>query len=110
MDRLDRETSDTQSNTFGEQTQLTLTLDQPVDTDVTVVVELSAGGVVDCPSAVTIPEGLDRVGSPVLALGFGTVQVTAILPDGLGAGATSAQIEVVPAGLGTRRPSGRRSP
>ncbi len=94
----------------GEQDLLSLTVDQPVETDAIVSLEPSAEGVVECPSSVTIPMGYDSVEIPVRAVGFGSVWVAASLPNGLGGGVTRARVEVVPVGLGTRRPTGRRTP
>ena len=95
---------------FGETRFFTLAVNRHVESDAIVVLEHSVEGVVESPSSVVIPRGYASVEIPVRGLGFGTAWVTAILPDGLGGGATHARIEVVPAGLGARRPTGRMTP
>jgi len=95
---------------FGAPGELVLTLDEVTEVEVKVTLESSTGGVVSLPVEVRVPRGSDSVAIPVHAIGPGTTWVTAVLPDGIGGGRTSARVETVPFDPAPRRPSDRHSP
>jgi hypothetical protein len=95
---------------IGSSSELVLTVDEPAEVEVDIVLTTSDPATISLPGRVTLPRWSSSVSVPIEPLTLGTAWVTATLPAGLGGGSASSLVEVRPSSVAPRRPSHRLRP